>query len=157
MQNRARAMTLIEVVAALALLGAILTGVVLAKARLARQWYVAEYRLRAVEAVDDLVVGWMIADAGVPIDAHGELTDGLVWRTRVNPERQAEALGARVIRLEVRREVATQEEALGATPLLTLDLLAPELRPSPQRSSEATVAPGISRNATQTPRPGSGP
>lgn len=99
---RARGLTLIEVVAAIAILGTILVGVVMAQSRLLRQLGRAERERRAVRAADDLIAGWWNG-GGVPTDATGAVPGGdrLTWETRSQPNPAIEALGARVVRVRV--------------------------------------------------------
>lgn len=51
-------MTLVEVVASLALLGSLLGASVIAQARLTRQWTAAQERAEAVEALDAQLTDW---------------------------------------------------------------------------------------------------
>ena len=52
------AMTLVEVIASLALLGSLLGASVIAQARLARQWNAAQHRVAAAEALDAQMQVW---------------------------------------------------------------------------------------------------
>lgn len=102
--TRSRAgLTLIEVVAALAILGTLLVGIVLARARHTDQLLRARVQARAVEAADEMIARWWASREGVPIDASGELAggDGLLWRTSIVDEDGIAELGARVVRVEV--------------------------------------------------------
>src|SRR5947207_5843225 len=80
------AMTLIEVVAGLVILGTILASLAVARGRFARQWSAADRKLAAVRALDALVTEWMNApgDGAVPLNREGRVGDsrGLLWRTR---------------------------------------------------------------------------
>jgi len=102
--SRAAGLTLIEVVAAIAILGTILVGIVLAKSRLTRQLVEADQRLAAVRAADELIAGWWTRDAGVPVDDAGVVDDHpeWSWRTHVMANPLIERWGARVVRVEVR-------------------------------------------------------
>src|SRR5215210_5494241 len=98
-----RGMTLIEVLAGLALLAGLLVGVLAVKSRCARQWTHANRRLAAVAAADALLSAWWQEPASFPRSGAGtvEGNAGLAWRTRVVPNAQVNALGATTVRLEV--------------------------------------------------------
>lgn len=101
---QATGLTLIEVVAAIAILGTILVGVVLSRARHTRQFALAQRKAIAVEAADALIAGWWEGPA-VPVDASGVVErEGidLAWRTREIANESIEAIGARVVRVEMR-------------------------------------------------------
>src|SRR4051812_8008804 len=81
-----RAMTLIEVVGGLALLGTLLVGVLLAKAKFTRQAATADRKLQAVSAADELLVAWRQDPLALPRDGVGTVPGGggdrqLSWRT----------------------------------------------------------------------------
>ena len=96
-------MTLIEVLAGLALLAGLVVGIVSVKARCARQWTHANRRLAAVAAAESLLSRWWQDPASFPRAREGavEGNAGLVWRTRVVRNAEVEALGASTVRLEV--------------------------------------------------------
>lgn len=71
-------MTLIEVVASLALLGSLLGAAVVAKGKLTRQWTASQHRAEALAALEDQFRGWASADDGRR-DLSG--TDGSAWPT----------------------------------------------------------------------------
>lgn len=108
--SRQRGLTLLEVVAAIAILGTILVGVVLAKARHTRQIAEARQLRGLVEVTDDLLTGWWADKDGVPIEESGEVMRGgtYVWATRRIANVAVEELGARVVRVEVREQPAEQ-------------------------------------------------
>lgn len=77
-------MTLIEVLAALLLMGSILVALVTARGRLVNQHAEAVEIQQAVQAADALLVTWWAADPpSVPIGERGELPShpGWVWTT----------------------------------------------------------------------------
>lgn len=126
--SRARGLTLIEVVAAVAILGTILVSVVLAKARHTRQLARAQHTSAAVAAADELITRWWSDGRRVPIDESGAVADraGLTWRTRTLDETGASRLGGRVVRVEL----FAPAEAHGVDPdepLLFVDLVLPEI------------------------------
>lgn len=96
-------MTLIEVVAGLALLAAVLILVFAAKSHVARQQVRADRRLRAVAAADALLAAWWQDPATFPRAASGGVPGqpGLAWQTRIVPNPAAEALGGQAVRLDV--------------------------------------------------------
>lgn len=66
-----RGLTLVEVIAALAILAAVLSGIVVARARLTRQWEMSRKRIAAVEAANTMLAGWLAstsADRDVAAD-----------------------------------------------------------------------------------------
>ena len=90
-------------VAAIVILGTILVGIVLAKARHTRQLALAQQLQVAVRAADDLLAGWWISPQGVPPQARGQLDTqpAMVWETRVVANPPVQKLGARVVQLQV--------------------------------------------------------
>src|SRR5437016_4406954 len=98
------AMTLIEIVAGLVILGTILASLAIARGRFARQWADADRRLAAARSLDALIAQWMDASPPqVPLNRQGTLGDNtkLIWRTRVLRDPSAARLGAAVVRVEV--------------------------------------------------------
>jgi hypothetical protein len=130
-------------VAAVAILGTVLVGIVLAKARHTRQLARAQRLSAAVRAADELIAAWWTSPAGVPVGAWGVAgTDGsLAWETRQVPNGPIERLGARVVRVEVReaapRAPGSPAVAQGDSPrradepLVAVELVlpSPEVRP----------------------------
>ncbi len=98
-------MTLIEVLAALALLAAVLMGILTARSRATLQWNRANERIRATEAADRLLSSWWQAPATLPRSGEGTVPDDarLHWRTRPVADPAAEALYGQIVRLEVSR------------------------------------------------------
>lgn len=98
-------MTLIEVLAGLALLAALLMAVLTARTRAALQWTRANERLRAVHAADRLLTEWWRHPRDIPREGEGAISGAadLRWRTRVVPSRGSAELGAEIVRLEVGR------------------------------------------------------
>src|SRR5947208_15221341 len=82
-----RAMTLVEVVAAPALLGTLLAAVLVVRVRYARQSAAADRRLRAVAAADALLAGWHRDPRSLPRSGAGPVAGDapLAWRTAVVP------------------------------------------------------------------------
>jgi hypothetical protein len=98
-------MTLLEVVAGLALLASLLAALVMAKARYARQAAAADRRVEAVAAADALLAGWHQDPRSLPRDFSGSgAVPGdrrLAWQMRPVANAGVEELGGRVVRLEV--------------------------------------------------------
>lgn len=101
--SRRDGLTLIEVVAAIAILGTILVGVVMAKAKHTRQMATSQRQMVAVRAADELLSAWYSSRQGVPVGAHGVMltNPSLKWETRVVENQTATRLRARVVRFEV--------------------------------------------------------
>lgn len=100
-----RGMTLIEVVAGLALLATVLVLVFSARDHVARQQVRADRRLAAVAAADALLADWMRSAETFPRASTGGVPGRpeLIWTTRVVPNPPAEALGGQAVRLDVGR------------------------------------------------------
>ena len=90
-------MTLIEVMAALAILGSLLVGILLAKNRLSQQSALASRRLDAVAAADGLLTSWRHSEEGIPREASGEVPgyNGFAWETKMREDRTAEFASVR--------------------------------------------------------------
>ena len=101
---RRRGLTLIEVVAALALMATLLVAVLTIKAGLTRRRAVADRQLRAVAAADALLTAWWADPATFPVGRSGPVPaePSLAWSTRPLPNAAAARLGGRVIRLDIR-------------------------------------------------------
>lgn len=123
----ARGLTLIEVVAAIAILGTLLVGVVLAKSRHTRQRVDARRTVQAVQLSDAQLSQWWCSREGVPIGESGVLSEdqALHWQTRLVIDSGVMQLGARVVRYEV----FVDDGKVGRdpdTPLIIVDLVVPD-------------------------------
>ena len=107
-------MTLLEVVAGLALLASLLAALVVAKARYARQAAAADRRLDAVAGADALLAVWHQDPRSLPREGSGAVPGDarLSWRTRPVANGDVEDLGGRVVRLEI------FDERAGGRPVL---------------------------------------
>lgn len=127
--SRRRGLTLIEVVAAITILGTLLVGIVLAKSRHTRQRADALSTVQAVQLSDALLSRWWSSRAGVPIGVGGVLSEAesLSWQTRLVEEPGISELGARVVRYEV--FVDDGKQGLGRDrddPLVVVDMVVPD-------------------------------
>ena len=117
---RRMAMTLVEIVAALALLSGVLVGILMATAGYTAQWSRAQKRIAAVAATDGLLKQWWRDVGRLPVDGTGTLPGEpeLSWQTRRRNVNELDGLGTIVVRLEVREHGAQVGE-----PLLMMDLV----------------------------------
>ena len=100
--SQQRGLTLIEVLASLALLGALFTGVLIGKSRLTQQWSASQARLAAIERAGELLDRWH-ANGELPAEpSSGRLPDGSSWSTTLLPPDQLDELGYRRIRFILR-------------------------------------------------------
>lgn len=113
-----RGTTLIEVIAALVILGTILAAMLIARGRFVTQEIQARRRTQATRALDAMVDGWMNGPvSAIPMQATGTFADSAqTWTTRVIRDPSAEQIGARVLRVDVFDRSQRQ-------PIVTLDLL----------------------------------
>ena len=118
-----RGMTLIEVVAGIALLGTILTTTVLAQARLLRQHQRALVTLQAVEAVDRLLTQWSVAGDEIPVEASGVLLSSPVvsWRTHLRRATTDGPLSVAIVELVA----SAADDPPGIPPLVRVELAVP--------------------------------
>src|SRR4051812_18319241 len=96
-------LTLVEVVAGLALLSTLLVAVLSTKARVTRQWAHAQRKLEATAAADKLLAAWWATPAAFPRRSAGTVPGdgGLAWRTAPVANEVVRPLGASVVRLEI--------------------------------------------------------
>lgn len=115
------------------MLGTLLVGIVLAKARHNDQLSRARAQAEAAEHTDRLIAGWWDSRQGVPVGEDGALpgSDRLRWRTRVVDNREVAELGARVVRVEVVDPLREARRGAGSDtrdngPLIVVDLVVPD-------------------------------
>ncbi len=127
-------LTLVEVLAALALLSTLLVGTLMAHSRHAEQIRRSRRTLDALRRVDELLYRWMATDGLIPRTATGSLPgegesgeDEWIWRTRLLSRDHCQSLKVDVVRLEVfpRREAAARQ------PVVALDLAVPAAQRPP--------------------------
>ncbi len=118
-----RGMTLIEVVAGIALLGTILTTTVMAQARLLRQHQRALVKLQAVEAVDRLLMQWSVAREEIPVESSGVLLDTpeVTWKTRIGRAKTDGPLSVAIVELVA----SAANDPPGIPPLVRVELAIP--------------------------------
>ena len=138
MSSHRKAFSLIELIAAIAVLGTLLVGIVLAKARHTRQLARADRVHEAVLAADDLLATWWADGPGIPSNSRGPTPtdDTLQWTTRPVEHDALERLGARVIRVSIHDSSdTTTTEALFhvdlVVPATPEDRLSPPQRAQP--------------------------
>jgi prepilin-type N-terminal cleavage/methylation domain-containing protein len=123
-------LTLIEVLAALALLSTLLVGILLAGHRHTGQIRRSRQALDVLHRVDELMYRWMATDGLIPREATGRLPgeEEFLWKTRVVSQDHAESLRIDVVRLEV----FSRREASSDRPLVALDLAVPAAQRPPR-------------------------
>ena len=124
-----RGLTLIEVVASLALLGGLLTAMVMAHARHVKQLADADRQMNAVAAADALLTQWWQDPASFPIAREGTVPNHprLAWRTEVVTRAAVEQLGGQVVRLEIHEQPPGSVDAV----LVAVDLVLAKRTPQP--------------------------
>ncbi len=139
-RSRRGGLTLIEVVAAIAILGTILVAVVLARTRHARQIALTERKAAAVRAADELITGWWSDPFGPPIDQTDAVSfdPSLTWTTRLVDNEPVQDLGARVLRIEISEtEPKTWQAASGHEVLIAVELVIPDPQVEQRELEEA--------------------
>lgn len=123
--RRSTGVTLIEVLAALTLLGSLAVVMVLSRGQLMSQHRRAEQKLEAVRVADALLASWWAEGSGsVPINADGAVAthENWVWDTRAITKRDLEPFEARVVRLRILDTQTTGEPI----ELTSVDVVLPE-------------------------------
>ena len=115
-------LTLIEVVAGLALMGTLVAAMLSAKGRFTAQHYRAQRVLYATEALDSLLLERWPDLGSIERTEHGELDNhqDMAWRASVIENLTTTDLHCRVIRIEV---IDTLDES-DSDPLVDVELLA---------------------------------
>ena len=93
-------LTLIEVVAGIALLATLLVSILVAHKKHAEQVRLAQKRLDAIEQLDQLLAEWSAAGNWQPVGSAGDLA-GFKWRVEAADSRVPDELGSEVIRVEL--------------------------------------------------------
>ena len=127
-----KALTLIEVVASLALLSTLLVFMLSAYSAHLRQINLADQKIRACEALDQLVAGYFETGDPLPTNEEGSFSDhdAFYWRSMVLPTRASNPTWqANTIRIEAYSTETNQSVA-------TLELLArPQQNPAATQTS----------------------
>lgn len=126
--NARRAMTLVEVIAGIALLGTVLAVTVLSHGRLLRQHQRAQTKLQAVAAVDQLLSQWYANGEAVPVEASGKWPGSpvVVWKTQRGRTQTSGAISVDVVELTAKIE----GESPSLPPLVRIELaLSPREQP----------------------------
>jgi len=125
-------MTLIEVIAALAILGTVLTASIMARGRFVQQDRSARHRINAAPVADRLLEGWWRQPDELPHHGRGS-ADGYFWRTSTRDDEQLTRWGVSVLRLELWRQgdsVTINTESYDTKqPDLAVELLVPRHEP----------------------------
>jgi hypothetical protein len=96
-------LTLIEVVAGLALLGGLLVTILLARGRFVTRGRDVDRSLEACRLADELLERWWQDRRKIPRNGAGEIPGryGWRWRTRIVDNEDAADLGARAVAVEI--------------------------------------------------------
>lgn len=131
MSSENRALTLLEVVAALALLTTMLVMILAAHDRLAHQTRRAELRLVAIDAADQLLATWTTTSPMVIPAAQGELATRppLYWQVTAIASPELLPYGVGVAELRVFDEQAAS--AHQGAPLASVEFLTTAALPRP--------------------------
>lgn len=119
--------TLIEVLAALALLGSLAVAMILSRGQLMDQHRRAEQKLEAVRVADRLLAQWWESEPkSLPINSRGEVQghDGWVWETSVVEKAELQPFNAQVVRYRILNE-AELDVSIKPVELTTVDLVMP--------------------------------
>ena len=111
---RRRGLTLVEVVASIALLGTMLTIIILAQGRHQRQIQRARTRIKACEAAEKLLTQWYVQNEDIPIDHTGQVSGDATfdWRTRTVDSHDVERIGATIVELSIWHATADRQGCL---------------------------------------------
>jgi hypothetical protein len=116
-------MTLVEVLAALAIVGVVLTTLLAARGRYIHQWAIAQRKSQAIAAADRLLADWWaLPIEDFPREASGTTSDAahLPWRTEIT---QRSVIG--LSELEVVRLSIGEANAANSSPLVSVELVIP--------------------------------
>lgn len=121
---RSTGLTLVEVLGALTLIGVLVVSLIVGRAQAQRQHTLSQQHRKAVAVADALLTRWWSDPRNFPYASNGVVNDSVqwTWRTQIVPDEKAEALGARIVRLTIRRT----DQADNAPPLVSVDLLMPK-------------------------------
>lgn len=117
-----KAFTLIEVVASLLLVGILLVGIMTAHRKLVNQARLAQDRIAAVEALDDLLSHAQASGIDPLVKLEGKVpgNNPFSWRTALREDFDAAALGGVIVKVEL-----FNINKPTAIPLASVELLQP--------------------------------
>ncbi|QEG02838.1 hypothetical protein Mal15_69590 [Stieleria maiorica] len=120
--RRQRAFTLLEVIFALALMGSLLVGSILAFSRHRKQLSMADKQLEAARVADRLVHELTAQQGGLPIAARGAVVgnSGWVWQTSPLGSTSLATVPMQVVRFQM-----MEIDGNSTTPLIAVDLVKP--------------------------------
>jgi len=125
LQGAAGATTLVEALAGMAILGGVLVTMLMGQARLVAQQARADERLEACRLADRLLEDWWQDPDSFPRNDSGAVSGTRSWQWRTQPvaNEEAEAVGAEVVALELRRDEAAEDADENAS--LRIEVLLP--------------------------------
>jgi prepilin-type N-terminal cleavage/methylation domain-containing protein len=146
--RRLQGLTLVEVVAALVILGILLALIVKASTQSSRQLALAERRLYAAREADRLIAGWFSASAPLQPGLSGQIagTPALYWETVDRDGGRQPRLGTRVVQLRMFTVASTAApgpvpDRRDGVPLVTVDLMASVMPPPEPPPEDQQAAP----------------
>ena len=120
MKAKNAGLTLVEVVAGMALLSTLLVTAILSFGRLDKQIRESERRIEACHQADALLEYWMGQTTVFPIGRSGTCDNGMVWKTRELKSTQIPSLQLSTVRVEL---YSANGEAGSNEPLVQVDVL----------------------------------
>ena len=98
-----RGLTLVEVVAGLALMATLLVAMLSLKTRFTHQLGKSNLQLRGVAAADSLLTAWWADTSSFPINQSGAVASypGFNWRTNLVANKAVAHLDSKVVRLDI--------------------------------------------------------
>jgi prepilin-type N-terminal cleavage/methylation domain-containing protein len=120
-------LTLVEVLAGMALLGTFLAAALVAGARLTAQRGDAERRLEALRVADELLEGWWRDVDNFPRHGEGRVSGRVTWHWTTRPveSEAARAIGCDVVALELRQATAAGAGSTDGEPAVRVELVLP--------------------------------
>ncbi|WP_182866110.1 type II secretion system protein [Rhodopirellula sp. JC639] len=124
--RRRRAFTLLELIVALALMGSLLVGSMLAFSRHRKQLSMADKQLEAARVADRLVHQFTAQQGGFPIAARGAVVgnSGWIWQTSPVGSTSLATVPMQVVRFQI-----MEIDGNSTTPLVAVDLVKPARLP----------------------------
>lgn len=104
----ARAMTLVEVVAATLLVGTLVTGSLIARARYVTAMKTAQWQMTATEIARNMITTWQLENADLSAEAGGSVEGRPKWAWKRSAETKdvADGVASMIVTLELRRHNA---------------------------------------------------